>query len=231
MADRSPLVKGHLEDIAAKALQHHTAELKALIGGQHGLYALYKNEKLYYVGLASNLFVRVRQHQRDKHKGKWNRFSVYVTRRASQLNELESLALRVISPPGNRVSGRFAKSQNFKREFQGLIKEAHQLHDAEILGGRAGRNRRHQAARGTSGSNELSILSGKRRRLWGRYDGEDYAAVLLKNGKIRYDGETFKSPSAAAKAIKGRAVNGWAFWYYDGGNGEWYQLRSLRPRR
>lgn len=44
-----------------------------------------------------------------------------------------------------------------------------------------------------------------------RYKGREYEAEV-RDGALIYNGEAFKSPSAAAIAITGNSVNGWKFW-------------------
>ena len=55
-------------------------------------------------GTSHNLRARVKQHLRDKHKGKWNKFSVYLVRKSEHIRELESLILRIADPKGNSVA-------------------------------------------------------------------------------------------------------------------------------
>lgn len=82
-------------------------ELRALMRGYSGLYALYRGRKLYYVGLANNLFWRLHGHTRNKHRGKWNRFAIYRISKVRFLKDIEALVLRIARPPGNSVSGNF----------------------------------------------------------------------------------------------------------------------------
>lgn len=56
------------------------------------------------------------------------------------------------------------------------------------------------------------------------YKGQPYSAQL-RDGKIEMDGQSFKTLSAAASSITNTAVNGWAFWSYNG-----VTLRELRDR-
>lgn len=49
------LVCQHLENISRKALENYQKIIKDFVKGRHGVYALYKKGRLYYVGLASNL--------------------------------------------------------------------------------------------------------------------------------------------------------------------------------
>jgi len=48
---KSHLVSQHMEGISAKALEQYQDIIREYIRGRHGIYALYKREKLYYVGL------------------------------------------------------------------------------------------------------------------------------------------------------------------------------------
>ena len=45
------LVLGYLERISSRAFSDFPDELTDLAGNQHGVYALYKGDRLYYVGL------------------------------------------------------------------------------------------------------------------------------------------------------------------------------------
>jgi len=55
MAKARPLVGGFLERISVTAFEKYHRDITDLVRSQHGLYALYKNDRLYYVGLAVNL--------------------------------------------------------------------------------------------------------------------------------------------------------------------------------
>ena len=53
--------------------------IREYVRKRHGVYALYRRGKLHYVGLASNLRVRLKQHLHDRYKDSWDRFSIYLT--------------------------------------------------------------------------------------------------------------------------------------------------------
>jgi hypothetical protein len=222
------VVSAYLEDISVRAFDAHPDELSRVIGKKGGIYGLYKGDRLYYVGLATDLFRRINQHRKDKHRGKWNRFSAYVTKRDHHIKEMESLTLRMISPRGNRQTGRLSGSENLKREFLEQMKQSTRLHEAEILGGGYAQRKRKRAARGSKGSEALSALTGHRRKLWARRSGVDYDAVLLHSGKINFQKTQYDSPTAAAQAATGGRINGWTFWHYSIGKGEWAPLKRLR---
>src|SRR5688572_14435130 len=91
-------VREYFEQVNGKVLEEYRATVKQLIHGHAGVYALYKGEKLYYVGLARNLMSRVNSHLKDRHIRKWDRFSVYLTSNNDHIRPLESLVLRMVRP-------------------------------------------------------------------------------------------------------------------------------------
>jgi Restriction Enzyme Adenine Methylase Associated/Protein of unknown function (DUF2924) len=226
---KTVLVKEYLERVGGDVLEgeHFRSILAAMIRGHAGVYALYKDEKLYYVGLASNLMGRVKHHLRDRHARKWNRFSVYLTSKGEHVKPIESLLLRIVDPVGNRVKGRLPGAQDLKRELNRKV-SAHQAQErARLLGDEVARKRLRRKAAAAKGSDALAGLVERRLALRVDYKGQRYLATLRKNGQVSYAGEQYESPSAAARAIVGRAANGWHFWWFKQGR-EWVRLRELR---
>ena len=131
---KGQLVCQHLENISRKALENYQKIIKEYVKGRHGVYALYRKNNLYYVGLASNLRNRLTTHLRDRHANTWDSFSVYLTIKDSHLRELETLILKIASPKGNRQSGKFIKSQDLKPLFKKKISNAQQKELASLLG-------------------------------------------------------------------------------------------------
>jgi len=223
------LVREYLERVGGDVLEsdHFRSIVAGMIKGHAGVYALYKNERLYYVGLATNLMGRVKHHLKDRHAGKWNRFSVYLTTAGDHIKPIESLLLRIIDPQGNRVKGRLPGAHDLKRDLNRKVSEHQADERARLLGGAFAKNRRRKKA--ASGKGTLVLAGSVERRLVLRADfkGERYLASLRKDGYISYKGTLYESPSAAAKAIVGRAVNGWRFWNYKNGS-QWVALSDLR---
>ena len=89
MSKREPLVCEHLEHISRKALEKYQTIIRHYVRNRHGVYALYKRDKLYYVGLASDLQWRLKHHLKDRHRESWDTFSVYITIGDKHLKELE----------------------------------------------------------------------------------------------------------------------------------------------
>ena len=76
------------------------------------MYALYRNKRLYYVGLARTLRTRVNQDLKGKHSNKGDTSSLFSVEKAEHLKELESLILREDSIGLNLIErGRHAKRQ------------------------------------------------------------------------------------------------------------------------
>lgn len=108
-SNKGALVKGVSNKLPADILWEPSFKkgLKEISRGYSGIYVLYKRKKLYYVGLAKDLYWRLVSHTRDRHKGKWDRFAIFRVGRVRYLKDIESLLLRVASPPGNSVKGHF----------------------------------------------------------------------------------------------------------------------------
>ncbi len=219
---------GHLEDISWKALENYHEILREMIRGKAGLYALYRNNTLYYVGLASNLMGRLNAHLRDRHNGRWDRFSVYLTKTGSNLKELESLVLRIIRRSGNAVSGKLVRSQNLYPELNHRAKELEPHRRATILGGQVARTFIKNRANRYKGSMALEGVTDRGMRIFGFHNDTKHTAVLRKDGATRYKGKRYDSPSAAATAAVGRGRNGWHFWSHRDDRGELSKLIKLK---
>jgi hypothetical protein len=223
------LVIGQLEKVSGTLFEQYPAAIKSLIRGKSGVYALYKNDALYYVGLASNLMGRLKAHLRDRHNGKWNRFSVYLTVHDDHMKELESLLLRITRPRGNLQGGKFMASANLRRDLAKLIREQDDDRRASLLGGGVRRRRVRAKAKKTKGGRALSGAFDTGKQLRGWYKDQEYIATLRRDGKIRLGGQLYESPSAAGKAARGRGTNGWTFWHYkDARSGDWVRLNKLK---
>jgi len=226
------LVTGYIERISSKIFSDFSRQLTDLVGRQHGVYALYKGKRLYYVGLATNLRWRIKQHLKDKHSGKWDKFSLYLVREAEHIKELESLIMRVASPSGNAAKGGLPKADNLKAALHASMKGAMDKRMGDLLGRKETKpgRRRQKTRRSTSekGLPTLAVYVKKRFSIRGTYKGKTYVAVVNKSGSIRFDGEIYNSPSMAGEAARKRSTNGWTFWHYKNRKGEWVKLDELR---
>ena len=131
---RNPLVSQHLENISREALEQLQEIIREYVRNQQGVYVLYRGDKIYYIGLASNLRNRLAQHMKDHHQDSWDRFSVYITIGDRHIREMESLIVRISKPPGNKQKGRFAKSEDLLRRFKRDLAEKRRLEDGDMFG-------------------------------------------------------------------------------------------------
>jgi hypothetical protein len=220
------LVCQHLENISGEVLEDYQDVIREYVARRQGVYALYSDDELYYVGLASNLSTRLKAHLSDKHAGKWNRFSVYLTIGDKHLRELETLILRVVKPKpeGNSKTGMFARSEDLRARLGRDIKQRDREKRDHIFG-----------------KTDLTVrvvLPGpmpplcpyvkKVLRLRGRSKGKTLCASVRDDGSIRLQGKVYRTPSAAAVAAKHYQVDGWSFWKYERAPGDWVQLDELR---
>lgn len=234
---RSQLVCQQLENLSSVVLEEYQDIIRQYIRGRNGVYALYKGERLYYVGLARNLRGRLKQHLRDRHRALWDRFSVYLTIGEHHIREMESLLLRILRPPGNKVAGKFLRCENLNKKLARDIKTLQRETLASILG------EQRAAVAGPDSADEQPVLApyvaairgarlrGRRNRTRGHGKTVIAKARVRKDGSIIVHGaigRKFASPSMAAQHVLGHNANGWDFWQYERSPGEWVRLRHLR---
>ncbi len=228
------LVLGYLESISRKVFSDYPKEITALVGHQHGVYALYKGNRLYYVGLATNLRNRIKHHLQDKHSGKWDKFSLYLVRKSDHIRELEALILRIADPKGNSVKGKLRHASNLSPALSRDIKRSHD-DTLAMLGLKRIRTPSRRKAlplkrkgKGERGSPPLAPYAGAGFQIRATYKGQQYTARVRKDGKVRFGGKIYNSPSLAGTAVVARTCNGWAFWRYKNSDNEWVRLNKLR---
>ncbi len=232
---RRGLIKGNLERISSKVFDLYHDEITELVGKQHGVYALYKKNRLYYVGLANNLKSRVKYHLRDRHANKWDTFSLYLIHNVNYLHELESLLVHIAEPSGNIQRGRFAKSINLIKTLEEMMEERDKRQREDILArakkkGRKSSRRKPPRIIGErkKGVPPLKGMLAAGAIMKAKYKGNEYTAELDQEGKIHFGNQVFNSPSLAANAITHRPTNGWWFWKYQNAAGEWVTINELR---
>ncbi len=221
-------VRSYFERVSWKVLDAFRPIVREMTRGQAGVYALYKGDKLYYVGLASNLMGRVNAHLKDRHKARWDRFSVYLTTVDDHIRPLEALMLRVFNPKGNKVRGRLAGAQDMVRSLKKKMVEHQRDETATLLGGRHAANRRRSKARKAAGTLVLARLVERAVPLKAWYKDQEFRATLRRDGHIRFGRQLFDSPTSAARTAAGRPMRGWRFWHFRDARGEWVPLDKLK---
>lgn len=127
------IIEGHLEKIGSDAFDLYSPQISKTITGLSGVYALYKKDKLYYVGLAKNFKNRLKHHLKDRHARKWDTFSLYLTRKADHMRELEALLIRIADPKGNKQVGRLSKSTDLENTLKEKILEQQEINLERIF--------------------------------------------------------------------------------------------------
>ena len=126
---RGQLIKGYVERMSREGFNVFGSDLRDLLSRKAGLYALYKDHKLHYVGMSENLYGRIIHHTRDRHKKKWDNFSAYVIHRFRYIKDLEAIVLRLGEHHGNKVKGKFPRRFDFRRRLSRAIYEERRILD------------------------------------------------------------------------------------------------------
>ena len=230
----------YYENISRKALEKYQNLIRKYARNKHGIYSLYSKDKLYYVGLASDLRNRLTHHLKDRHANSWDTFSVYLTTGPNYLRELEALLLRVIDKKGNRQKGKFYKAENLKKEFRNDLKK-----EVENIFKKRGSNFKEVpkklANKVVPKKFKLKGMLKKRLRIKFNYKNHDYRAYINKSGSIvfnpksysaeKFKGKIYSSLSTAASAVTNKPMNGWKSWKYKNGKGEWNWVDKLRKNK
>jgi len=228
---KGQLVSQHLENVSREALEKYQDIIKNYVRGRHGIYALFKRNRLYYVGLASNLKNRLKHHLKDRHAHTWDHFSVYLTIKDEHLPELEALVMRIALPKGNRLKGKLIRSQDLRPEFKRAINKYYKKEIQTIFGQEKKDTVVERGIHRKVGRQPvLAPYIANRFEIRLRYKGKLYKATARKDGSILYKGRVYNSPSVAAKAIIGHAANGWMIWKYERAPGDWTTIDFLRKK-
>lgn len=233
MPRETPLVSQYLERISRGAIEKYLPLFETYVARRQGVYALYRKDKLYYVGLASNLKSRLHQHLKDHHGKSWDRFSVYFTVGDKRLKELETLILHITGKPrGNKNKGKFQDSENLKRTLKRDIKTYQHTELMDLIGQDFKTDLVKISKNGKNGREPiLAEYIGRIRtplRLRASLKGRKFKARLRRDGSIRFRKKTYNSPSAAGIAACRRSCDGWYFWKYERAPGDWVKLNELR---
>jgi len=134
--NKGVLIKGSVEKIPQEMIEDESFRkyLRKVMKDWCGIYVLYKDEEVFYVGQTNSSFWRLWTHfKRSANAGKWNKFSVFKLK-AEHLDDLESLILHISKPKGNTNIPRIPKDREFttaiKREAKEARKKAQRLERA-----------------------------------------------------------------------------------------------------
>jgi hypothetical protein len=221
---REPLVHQHLENVSRTFLEQHQDVVREFIGGNPGVYALYKRDKLYYVGLATALRHRLKAHLKNRHADSWDRFSIYLTIKDQHLREIEALLLRIANAPGARQRGKLAQSTDMGRRIRKAIHKKRHDEIESLFGVETSPVGNDEYDK----ESELQRLLPQGAKLRGTLKGKVFRARARRSGDVRFDGRLYNSLSLAAFAAIKRPTNGWWFWQVEKGRGNWVRLEKVR---
>ena len=210
--------------------------IKEHIGTKHGIYALYdKNGKLYYIGRALKISGRLKSHLfKNKHKGKWSRFSVYLTKEKEYNKSIEDVLISITKPkpPGNTNKPLRIEKLNrlISKNMKKIDKENREnISGKSRLNGRKNKLKiRNKKASKKNNTPSFKNPFGRDKVLKKTYKNKLYKAIWLKSGWIKYKNKIYSSPTGAAKMASGRStINGKNFWRVQDNKGKWIQISKL----
>ena len=189
--------------------------------------------KFTYIGLANNLKNRIKHHLNDRHKNCWTHFSLYIISRHEHIKEFESVILRIADPKGNSVKGKLIRAKNLRPLLKKRLKAEWERQVDNIIGGKKKEVIKKIVRKTVKTKTErpLKGLLRPNQRIYVTYNGNEYKARVLSNGRIvlLHNKQRFDSPSMAGIAVtKRKTINGWRFWQYKDRNGELVYIDTLR---
>ncbi len=219
-----------LEGISKKIFERHKKIIIHHIGNKPGVYALYDEKELYYVGRAVDLAKRVKFHLKDQHSALWTHFSVYFTKKAEYANSIEAVIISIAQPKGNKVKPKLGKETKLKNIIRKAVKESYQEELQEL--GLEKKQRSNFKKKRNNKKPSLKNYFEKNKPLMKVYKGKTYKAILLKSGKIKYKDKLYNTPTSSAKAVVHKhrpnsTVNGWNFWFIKDAENNWVKLSDL----
>jgi hypothetical protein len=121
---KGALIKGMTKKLPSEILGNPVFKkrLKEILKGYSGIYALYRKDRLYYVGLTTNLFGRINWHLKDRHAGKWDSFAIFRIKRVGYLKDIETLITHLVKVPGNRIKGKVPRDADINRILKDILR-------------------------------------------------------------------------------------------------------------
>jgi len=127
---KGALIKGMTRKLPSMILGNPVFKkrLKEIMKGYSGIYALYRKDRIYYVGLTIDLFRRISWHLRDRHARRWDSFVIFRIKRVDYLKDIETLITHLVKVPGSHLKGRVPRDADINR----VLKEILRQHAKEI---------------------------------------------------------------------------------------------------
>ena len=215
-----------LEKVSKEIFEKYHGALSELVGTSHGVYALYNENELYYVGKTSDLKRRIKQHLKDRHVAQWTHFSLYLMSKSAYIGDIESVLISIADPTGNKAKPKGTADAELRKDLEDIVKKRQEEERSRLFGTKKSSKRKKsktQTKRPT-----LKNIFSKARPLSTKFKGKEYKARLLISGKIRYKGKLYDTPSGAAVAALGGSKSGWNYWEVQNEDGNWVKLSTLK---
>ena len=239
-----------LEKIHKDIFKDHRNALLKLVGKSHGVYALYKRDRLYYVGKASDLKKRVGEHLNDIHARKWTHFTAFLTSKSEDIKDIEAVLIIIADPDGNTNKPK-SSAKDMLKSLEALIKEEQEEKRRKILGKKStskkkkdvSKKKKSKAIRKQStlnsetGKNKLVKMKQlfdadliKEGDTWYfKNNKKNIEGIITSDGQLKVGGKTYTSHHKAGKeAMNWPSCNGWNHWQYRDEQGELQLIDDFR---
>ena len=129
---KGALIKGMSRRLPSEILESplFARRLQETMRQYAGIYALYRKNRLYYIGLTRNLLGRIKWHLRDRHARRWDSFIIFRIQKVRYLKDIETLIHHLVDTPGNRARGRVPRDADLNDMLREVLRE----HERAIKG-------------------------------------------------------------------------------------------------
>jgi hypothetical protein len=121
---RGSLIEHSLDGIKRESFEVIKRELRNVLEGKMGIYALYKKDKLVRVGLGTKIYFRVKGHSENK-KLHWDTVSLFLIKKEmlKYLRDLETAVVRIAKPKYNQQKGRTGDDHYLGKVLKTAVKK------------------------------------------------------------------------------------------------------------
>jgi len=132
---------------------------------------------------------------------------------------------------GNQQMGKLPRSEDLRRKLGAEIRKYQREEFKDLIGRELGPKKEvvPEAAAEMPRRPVLAPYTQKPLRLRARFKEKLLSAQVRRDGRLRFAGTLYDSPSlAGATACQRRTCNGWKFWEDERASGDWVLLDELR---
>lgn len=119
--EKGSIIRYSLDNVKREYFDVIKRELKNALKNCSGIYALYKRDKLVYVGLATNMYWRMKGHSKAK-RFDWDKASLFIIPNLKYLRDVETAIVRIAKPKYNAIKGRVKDEHYLERVLNRLVK-------------------------------------------------------------------------------------------------------------